>query len=229
MEIAIESLLEGAARAAGTVVVIDVFRAFTCAAVALANGASRITLAGSVEEALWLREHGAGEVCMGEVDGRMPPGFDFGNSPFALAAVDFCGKALIQRSSAGIQGVLAARQARRLYGAALVTATATARALRAEAPARVSLVAMGHNGVRRTDEDELCALHLRHLLEGRTGDKEALRRLILAGGEVEHFRDPGFHPGDLDLALDIDRYDFAVAIETEGGRPVARRRDAGRS
>src|SRR6516165_11646003 len=35
-----------------------------------------------------------------------------------------------------------------------------------------------------TDEDELCAIHLRNRLEGRLGDPDAIRRLILAGGEV---------------------------------------------
>jgi 2-phosphosulfolactate phosphatase len=45
MEIRIESLLEGAQRATGTVVIIDVFRAFTTAAVALARGASKIIMA----------------------------------------------------------------------------------------------------------------------------------------------------------------------------------------
>jgi phosphosulfolactate phosphohydrolase-like enzyme len=42
MEISIHSLLEVATRATVTVAVIDVFRAFTTAAVALVNGASRI-------------------------------------------------------------------------------------------------------------------------------------------------------------------------------------------
>ena len=49
MEISIHSLLEGATRATGTVVIIDVFRAFTTAAVALANGASKIVMVGTVE------------------------------------------------------------------------------------------------------------------------------------------------------------------------------------
>ena len=44
MEISIHSLLEGATRATGSVAVIDVFRAFTSAAVALANGASKIVM-----------------------------------------------------------------------------------------------------------------------------------------------------------------------------------------
>src|SRR5215470_10985761 len=77
MEISIYSLLEGATRATGTVAVIDVFRAFTTAAVALANGASGIVMVRAVDEALALREAGIGQICMGEVRGRAPPGFDF--------------------------------------------------------------------------------------------------------------------------------------------------------
>jgi 2-phosphosulfolactate phosphatase len=45
----IHSLLEGATRATGTVAVIDVFRALTTAAVALANGASGIIMVSTVE------------------------------------------------------------------------------------------------------------------------------------------------------------------------------------
>jgi 2-phosphosulfolactate phosphatase len=41
MEISIHSLLEGATRATGTVAIIDVFRAFTTAAVALRTGHRR--------------------------------------------------------------------------------------------------------------------------------------------------------------------------------------------
>lgn len=84
---------------------------------------------------------------------------------------------------------------------------------------------MGDNGINRTDEDELCAIHLRNRLEGRPGDPDAIRRLILAGGEVGRFHDPSrlyLHPEDVDIALDIDRFDFAVTVELEDRRPVAR-------
>jgi 2-phosphosulfolactate phosphatase len=225
MEIVVRSLLEGAEKATGSVAIIDVFRAFTTAAVALANGASRITMVSTVEEALALRDRGIGQICMGEVQGRAPAGFDYGNSPFEISQVDFRGQAIIQRTSAGTQGIVSATMADRLYAASLVTATATARALRPGAPERITLVAMGNNAVVRTDEDELCALHLRNLLEGRPGDPNAVQQLILAGSEAQRFHDPArshFHPGDLDIALDIDRYEFAVKVNLEEGRPVGR-------
>jgi len=81
-------------------------------------------------------------------------------------------------------------RATRLYAASLVTASATANALSSGAPDRITLVAMGDDAVRRTDEDELCALHLRNLLQGRPGNPEAVRPAVLAGGEAERFRDP---------------------------------------
>lgn len=225
MKIAVNSLLSGAGAAIGAVAIIDVFRAFTTAAVVLANGASRIVMVGSVAEALALRDAGIVQACMGEVGGVAPPAFDFGNSPFEVSSRDFRGKAVAQRTSAGTQGIVAARSADALYATSLVTASGTARALRAGAPTNVTLVAMGHEGVERTDEDELCALHIRNLLEGRPGDPDAVRRVILAGKEAARLLDPNDphgHPGDAGIALDIDRYDFAVRVIIEDGRPVGR-------
>jgi 2-phosphosulfolactate phosphatase len=226
MDIVLESLLAGAANASGSVVVIDVFRAFTTAAVAFANGASHILMVATVEEALALKSSNVVQICMGEVGGRKPEGFDFGNSPSELLRASFSGAAIVQRTSAGTQGVtIAARRSDRLYAGSFVTANATARTLRRGQPDHVTLVAMGDNGTVRTTEDELCALHLRNVLEGRPGDPDAIRRVILAGREAERFRDPArphLPLEDLDIALSFDRYDFAIRIELENDRPVAR-------
>jgi len=235
MEIRIESLLEGATRATGAVAIIDVFRAFTTAAVVLAEGAERIVMVGTVEEALALRASGIGHLCIGEVGGKAPPGFDFGNSPVEIleasrASAAFRGKTVIQRTGAGTQGIVAAQaSAERLYAASLVTATATARALRSGGAGTITLVAMGNRTIVRTDEDEICAIHLRNLLEGRPGDPYAVRRLIRAGGEIADYHDPErphLRSGDIDIALDIDRFDFAIAVAIEDGKAVARKAEA---
>jgi 2-phosphosulfolactate phosphatase len=55
--------------AIGAVVVIDVIRAFTTAAYALAGGLQEILLAGSVEEAFHLRRRFPDALIMGEVNG----------------------------------------------------------------------------------------------------------------------------------------------------------------
>lgn len=224
LHISIRSLLEGARQAAGAVAIIDVFRAFTSAAVVLANGASRIVMVSTIEQAFSLRSAGVGQLCIGEVGGRAPDGFDFGNSPSQVAKFRFDHQTVIQRTSAGTQGIVAAARAGRLYAASLVTARATANALAAAGSDTITLVAMGASGTQRTDEDELCALHLRNLLQGRSGDADAVGRMIRASGEVARFNDPArphLHPEDVDIALDIDRYDFAIRVRTEDGFPVA--------
>lgn len=155
-----------------------------------------------------------------------PPGFDLGNSPFEASQADLEGRTIIQRTSAGTQGIVAAKQAARLYAGSLVTATATVRALLRQASAEITLVAMGLEGSRRSDEDELCAIHLRNLLQGRAGSPSGTRDVILAGPQTPAFSDPTkphLHPADLDIALDIDRHDFAVLIAREDGRLVARK------
>jgi len=49
---------------------------------------------------------------------------------------------MIQRASAGTQGVVAASRAQRLYAASPVTAEATVRALLLDSPQQISLIAM---------------------------------------------------------------------------------------
>ncbi len=226
MEIRLYSLLEGAQQAEGTVVIIDVYRAYTTAAVAFEQGAEKIILVAEIEEALELRRRGAGDLCLGEVGGIRPDGFDLGNSPFEVGQVDLTGKRLIQSTRAGTVGAAAATRAERLYTGSLVIAAATARAIQQTDPERVSIVAMGNGGLVRTDEDEQCALYLRNLLEGRQPDPEAVRSLVLSGGESMKFADPSqphYHPEDRERALQVDSCDFAIVVEREEGLLVARR------
>ena len=226
MEIRMGSLLEGARDASGTAIIIDVFRAFTTAAVAFSRGASKIILVAEVEEALDLRASGKGDLCMGEVSGLRPEGFDFGNSPFELSTADVDGKTLIQSTRAGTVGVVAASNAEKIYAGSLIIAEATTDAVLRDAPDVVTIVAMGSEGVVRADEDEQCALYMRNLLQGRHPDRDAVRTLVLAGGESQKYADPSqphFHPEDRDAALRVDEIPFAIEVSTEDGLLVARR------
>lgn len=225
MEIRIASLIDGARNAEGTVVIIDVYRAFTTASVAFSRGVEKILLTAEIDEALELRTRGFGDLCMGEVDGIKPEAFDFGNSPFELSTADVAGKTLVQSTRAGTVGVAAASKAARIYGGSLANASATAKAVRHDSPRLVTIVAMGNKGFERTDEDEICALYLRNLLRGRSVDHRALQTLVLAGQDSDNFDDPEkpqYHPKDRDLALAIDSHPFAIEIRREDGLLVAR-------
>ena len=219
------SLLDGAREARGTAIIIDVYRAFTTAAIALSRGVNAIILVAEIEEALELKRNGAGDFCMGEVDGKRPQGFDFGNSPHEISTADVAGKTLIQSTRAGTVGVSAAVNADRIYAGSLITAEATVNAVIKSAPETVNIVAMGSEGKVKTDEDEQCALYLRNLLQGRDPDKDAVRSLILAGEESQKYGDPArphFHPKDRDHALSISTIPFAISVTREAGLLVAR-------
>src|SRR5579864_1771404 len=224
MQVRLASLQSGAAAAEGTVVIIDVFRAFTTAAVALARGARRIIMVDSLEQALALRRDGRGDFCIGERGGARPAGFDFANSPTALNAADVVGKVLVQTTSNGTAGLNGATRAERLYAGAFVTAEATVRAILRDRPALVTLVAMGRADGMRADEDELCALYLRSRLQGRQPDPSALTMLLTS---LSPPPDPklvasGDYPWeDRTIACEIDRVPFAIAVRAEDGLLIA--------
>ncbi len=226
--ITVGSFSEDAAVANGSVVVIDVIRAFTTAAVALSRGAEAIVMVEDLDRAVRLRAEGAGRYCMGERGGVKPDGFDFGNSPGEIAVADLAGAVLIQTTTNGTRGIAAAAAAGadRIYAGAFVTAEATVQALLAGPPeASVALVAMGYHDRIRSDEDEFCALYLRGRLEGQEPDKgalvAALNSLLGKPGETKRlFAD--LTAADIEACLTLDRFPFAVRVMEQDGLLVAR-------
>ena len=88
---------------------------------------------------------------------------------------------------------------------------------------------MGGDALVRTDEDEQCAMYIRNLVEGRSPDPEAVRSLVLAGDQARQVRRPGppltSIPQDLEWALRVDAFDFAMLVERRNDLLVAHRLD----
>jgi 2-phosphosulfolactate phosphatase len=200
-------------------VVIDVFRAFTTAAVAFANGAEAIVMVDEVATALALRDQGVGRRCLGERGGIQLEGFDFGNSPDAIRRLSFAGETLIQTTSNGTRGIAAACRASAVYAASLVNAAATVQALLESGAEEITLVPAG-SGQNRTDEDEVCALYLRALLRGRAPDRDTVARAIET---LSPQRDGGvLSREDLAMCLEIDTIPLAIRVESRGELHYAR-------
>ena len=106
MNINILQLIDGAKKATGLTVVIDVFRAFTTACFIMNNGASAIYPVGSVSEAFRLKSEIPDSLLVGERNEVIVPGFDYGNSPANIEHIDFSGKNIIHTTSAGTQGIV---------------------------------------------------------------------------------------------------------------------------
>jgi 2-phosphosulfolactate phosphatase len=204
----------GACEARGTVIVIDVLRAFTVSAYALAGGASEVRLTRDVDEALELAGRLPGAVVSAEVDGLPVPGVPISNSPTQVRDAELEGRVLVQRSSAGTQAMTAAVLADRRYAGSLVVAGATARAVLRERPELVTLVASRPDH----DEDVACARLLEGLLRGAAEDVDELLEPLRASDRYRNLSaggTPGFPPSDLELALVADRFDFAMPVDED--------------
>jgi 2-phosphosulfolactate phosphatase len=205
--------LEGARAARGTVVVIDVLRAFTVTAYALVGGAAECRMVAGVEEALELSARLPGSVVSAEVEGLPVEGIPISNSPTMVRDLDLRGRVLVQRSSSGTQGVVAATGAGQLFVGSLVVASATARAVREAAADVVTLVASGWD--RGHPEDDACARYIDSLILGEPVDLDELLAPLRATERYRRFSAgewPGLPATDVQLALRPDVFDFAMPV-----------------
>ncbi|MEU2288672.1 2-phosphosulfolactate phosphatase [Streptomyces sp. NPDC013178] len=202
-------------------VVVDVMRAFTVAAWAFAQGAEKIVLAESLDEALVLRARHPDWVAL--KDGPPAPGFDTVNSPGLLRSFDLRGRTVVQKTTAGTVGALAAKEASLVLCASFVVAEATARLLRTRGSDSVTFVITGEDG--QADEDLACAQYIaRRVTEAGADAAEFLRRAAAsrAAAELANGVRQGVHPDDVALCLELDRFPFAMVAVWESSLMVLR-------
>jgi 2-phosphosulfolactate phosphatase len=169
----------------------------------------------TVEEARALAER-LGGVVSAEIEGLPVEGIAISNSPTMVRDADLRGRPLVQRSTSGVQSVVNATLANRLLAGSLVVASATARAILAAAPETVTLVATGTD--RGHPEDRACAEYLAGLLGGGRPDLEELLAPLYRSERYRGLTEggwPGFPASDLELALDVDRFEFAMLVERD--------------
>jgi 2-phosphosulfolactate phosphatase len=216
MDIQILQLIEGAEKARGLAVIIDVFRAFTVECYAYANNASDIITVGALEEAYRIKKGNPDYILMGERQGRIQAGFDFGNSPAAIENVDFTGKTLIHTTSAGTQGIANALNADEIITGSFVNAKAISRYILAKEPEILSLVCMGAAGIEESEEDTFCALYIKSLINNTHFDL-AKAKEILKHGSGSRFFDPAnsdWSPErDFHLSMNFNMFDFVLKAE----------------
>ncbi len=210
--------LESSARAMGTVIVVDVLRAFTTSAFAFDRGALEILLVASVDEACALRKKYPELLLMGEVNGYPVEGFDLPNSPSMIRRQDLRGRRLVLRTTAGTQGVVRAAGASALYVASLCVASATARAVARDAPDTITFVNSGVRAGGGGEEDVACSDFIASIIEGNPMNRALLEIRVRKSKAASKFSAPDggdFARADLELALDIDRFDFAMSVTRE--------------
>ena len=170
VDVAVTPAAIGLRPPAGAAVVIDVLRATSTIATALANGATSIVPVRDPSDAIGVRNRvGRDRVLLcGERNSLLIAGFDLDNSPASYGPEAVAGKTLAFTTTNGTRALIeAARDGAAVYCGALLNRAAVARALHAGDPDDALLVCAGNEGALSL-EDLLCAgaivaaLHAEH-------------------------------------------------------------------
>jgi 2-phosphosulfolactate phosphatase len=215
MEIIHATGVEGAREARGLAVVIDVLRSFTVSAYALAGGARECRLVTTTDEARALAAVTPGAVICAEEEGLPVQGIAISNSPTQIHRTDLKGRILVQRSSAGTPVAASVRAGVDIFAASLVVARATVQACLLRRPTTLTLIASADY-----PEDHACAHYIEAVIRGETPDIEDLLQPLKKSERYALLKSgawPGFPPTDLELALDPDRFGFAMPVTRTAG------------
>lgn len=219
MQINILNLTEGARQAKGLTVIIDVFRAFTVEAFFAGCNAEKIIPVRTIEQAFEYKSKNPNILLCGERGGAKVDGFDFGNSPSQIEGKDFSGKTIVHTTSAGTLGIASATNADEILGGSLVNASAIAEYIKQRNPDVVSLVCMGLEGKKETDEDKLCAYYIKSILENAPLSDLNKRIEGLRSTDGAKFFDPEqqavFPERDFHLSTSYDIFDFVLRLKND--------------
>lgn len=217
MKIEILEFIEGAQKAKGVAVIIDVFRAFSVSCYAFDAGAVQIIATADANRAFQLKKKYSNSVLVGERDEKKIEGFDYGNSPSEIIRNDLTGKTVIHTTTAGTKGLVNALNADVVMAGSLVNTGAIVRYIKTINPEYVSLVAMGYRATVSAEEDLLCA----ELIASGLNDQVRLSEERIS--ELRHTSGKRFFnpdnidfspPSDFFLCTMRDRFNFVLKAET---------------
>ena len=177
------------------------------------KGAEKILPVGDINFAYQYKAQHPDAILIGERDGRIQEGFDYGNSPSQIEDVCFQGKTVVHTTSAGTQGIANAKNASEILTGSLVNAAAIARYIEKQQPEVVSLVCMGLAAKTETQEDTLCAKYIKSILEKKPiALEDGIEMLKETDGKK--FFDPAqqdvFPEKDFHLSTQVDKFNFVL-------------------
>ncbi|HSW31933.1 MAG TPA: 2-phosphosulfolactate phosphatase [Longimicrobiales bacterium] len=209
--------LDPASVQGAAVVVVDVVRATTTIAEALANGARAIFPTASTEDAVRLAASLGREdtLLCGERGAVKVEGFDLGNSPGEFTPEVVQGKRLVMSTTNGTAALARVLEAERVVTAAFTNMGAVADTLRSHP--RVVVVCAGRGG-RFGLDDAVCAGHLLRRMGGERDVNDGARAAwalagvmapavdMLAGTEAGRAVIAHGFAADLEICAQVDRH-----------------------
>jgi 2-phosphosulfolactate phosphatase len=176
-------------------IVIDVIRATTSMAVMLDQGATRILVASTIEEAKEAARKIPGRLLCGERNVQPVPGFDYGNSPVQFSQIDLAGRELIMTTTNGTRAFYACpSDATRLAGSFFNAEAVALKALEMakDKGGNIRLVCSGELEYFALD-DAVCAGYLAlelHRLQGQVLPLDLDESVLAAIALYETFEPP---------------------------------------
>jgi 2-phosphosulfolactate phosphatase len=217
-------------------VVFDVLRATTSMTAALAAGVKAIHVFSDVDSVRAAKASAGDSVLMcGEVNCFAPPGFDLGNSPGQFTPAS-AARTVLMSTTNGTRAILAAKESKHLFAAALVNATATAKALAATG-CDITLLCAGTGGNVAMEDllgcgaviDSLVSIGASPTLGGDVSrialrlfrdNRLQLSELLRETDGGRNIIAAGLTP-DIDFCARVDAFD--IVAEITGDPPVVRR------
>lgn len=222
-------LMQGAQEAEGLVVIIDVFRAFSCTPLFFYYGAKEVLMVADRMKAETMKRNNPGVVLVGEHNEIPLEGADLSNSPTSVMLQGeslFKDRTVVHRTTAGVTGAAGAiRRAQEVILGSFVMAKAIAAYILDRTPEQVTLVAMGERAEKNAPEDEACADYLKHLLLGSGWEPVPAMEAILFQPTAQKFLGgdkPYLPPEDPVFCLQRDIFDTVFRVEEDSRGMVVR-------
>ena len=223
MKIKTLELIEGAKKAEGLTVIIDVFRAFSTVCYLYKSGAKKVLISKSLEDSYALKKNNSSIILAGERHGKKLDGFDIGNSPSEIINKNFKDKIIALTTSAGTQGIINAKNSDEIIACSFVNVNATINYIKKINPNMLSIVAMGNSGIERAEEDVFCAEYIKGILTNKINEEEYNRNFnnikesLKKTKSVQRFFDkdkPWSPEEDFWLCLEKDKFDYILKVQT---------------
>ncbi|RLL43731.1 2-phosphosulfolactate phosphatase [Oceanobacillus piezotolerans] len=206
-------------------IVIDVIRAFTVAHYAFLQGAYRIFLAETVEQALLIKEKHPEYLLAGEVGGLPIEGFDLDNSPYHIKGENLKGKTLVQMTTNGVRATLNNLSSEQVFVTGFSNAKQTATFIKdnAKEKSKVNIIASHPSG----DDDLACAEYINSILKGSdTVTIDEIIKRIQDSSVAQKFFDrnePNFKEEDILLCTKELHSDFVMKVNKLSRFPMIER------
>ncbi|MFC4559827.1 2-phosphosulfolactate phosphatase [Virgibacillus kekensis] len=209
-------------------IVVDVIRAFTVSFYALLQGADRILLMETAEQAIKFRQKNPTFLLAGETNGYPIEGFNFENSPYQIKQQELKGRTLVQKTTNGVRAALNCLDTEHLFVTGFAGAKTTAEYVREEFADRLDPPVINIVASHPTDEDDFaCAVYIKSILEGSRDISflEVINRIRQSEAAEKFFdeKKPEFKREDLLICLEERPSDFVMKVNGTGKIPMIER------